>query len=79
VVNGRTYTAGNYSILSTPTDHVWILRGTKQQSGFLVTQSTESNTLVDRSKVVFSCYNNRKVCFLSEFWSSGSHIGSSCQ
>ena len=76
VVNGRTYTSGDYSILSTSTYNVWILRGTNRQSGFLVAQSAESNTPADRSKLVFHCYNSRKLCFLAEVWFSGNRIGS---
>ena len=76
VVNGRTYTSGDYSVLPTSTNHVWILRGTNRRSGFLVAQSAESSTPADRNKLVFRCYNSRKLCFLAEVWFSGDQIGS---
>ena len=75
VVNERTYPAGDYSVLLTSTYSVWILRGTNQTSGFVVTQSPESNSPPAQSKLLFHCYDNRKVCFLAEVWLSGNRTG----
>jgi hypothetical protein len=75
VVNERTYPAGDYSVLLTSTYSVWILRGTNQTSVFLVTQSPESNSPPAQSKLLFHCYDNRKVCFLAEVWFSDNRSG----
>ena len=75
VVNGHEYASGEYSVLSTSTNNVWILHEANGPSGFLVTSSAESNSPSDQTKLVFDCYDNRKQCFLADFWFSGSRTG----